>query len=200
MKKYSLVFLFLLVSLAAPAQKYRTAAGVRFGGDVFGLSVQQKILEKSTLEGIFAVGSRDASGTVLFEQHFPFLGKAFNYYLGAGAHLGQLKDHGTFFGGDVILGTELKLPLFPLVLSFDIKPAVHVNHEDWFDFASGFTLRYILVKEKKEKKKFNLFGGKQEDSREKKFKLFGGKQSDNSRSRNSNKNKQEEKKKGLFNW
>jgi hypothetical protein len=197
MKKFSLVFLLLTISFAAAAQKYRTAAGVRFGGDVFGLSVQQKILEKSTLEGIFAVGSRDASGTLLFEQHFPFLGKAFNYYLGAGAHVGQLKDHGTFFGGDLILGTELKLPLFPLLLSFDIKPAMHVNHEDWFDFASGFTLRYILVKEKKEKKKFGLFGGKEKAGEKKKFKLFGGDNADRS-SRKKNNKQQEKKKKGLF--
>lgn len=179
MKKYPLVLLFVLFSLAASAQKYRTAVGARLGRNDFGISLQQQVLDRNTLEGIFAVGSRDATGTVLFEHHFPILGKGFNYYLGAGAHVGTLKDHGAFFGGDVILGTELKLPIFPLVLSFDVKPAMHVHHEDWFDFASGFTLRYILVKEKKEKKKFGIFGGKQEDNRKKKPGIFGGRQEDN---------------------
>jgi hypothetical protein len=182
MQKYSLVFLFLLFSLTVSAQKYRTALGARIDRNDFGVSLQQKILERSTLEGIFAVGSRDATGTVLFERHFPILGKGFNYYLGGGAHVGTLKDHGTFYGGDVILGTELKLPIFPLLLSFDIKPAMHVNHEDWFDFASGFSLRYILVKEKKEKKKFGIFGG--------------GKDQDQDRKRN--RRKKEPEKKGWF--
>jgi hypothetical protein len=185
MQKYSLVFLFLLLSLSVSAQKYRTAIGARIGRDNFGVSLQQKILERSTLEGIFAVGSRDVTGTALFERHFPLLGKSFNYYLGAGAHVGSLKDHGAFFGGDVILGTELKLPLFPLLLSFDVKPAMHVNHEDWFDFASGFTLRYILVKEKKEKKRFGIFGGGRDDK---------------DRDRKKNKRKNEPEKKGWFGW
>jgi hypothetical protein len=85
----------------------------------------------------------------------------------------------------VILGTELKLPIFPLLLSFDIKPALHVNHEDWFDFASGFTLRYILVKEKKEKKRFGIFGGGRDDK---------------DRDRKKNKRKNEPEKKGWFGW
>ncbi|MGV3639317.1 MAG: hypothetical protein ACO1NZ_02285 [Adhaeribacter sp.] len=183
MKRYILVLFFLLLTAAtASAQKYRTAAGLRIDRNDFGISLQQKIMERNTLEGILALGSREVSGTALFEHHFPLLGKSFNYYLGAGAHVGNLKDHGAFFGGDVILGTELKLPIFPLLLSFDIKPAVHVNHEDWFDFASGFTLRYILVKEKKEKKKFGLFGGREEEER----------------GRRKNKNKEEEKRKGWF--
>ncbi|MGV3503903.1 MAG: hypothetical protein ACO1O1_09345 [Adhaeribacter sp.] len=184
MKKYFLFLLLMLAGATASAQKYRTAVGVRLDRNDLGISLQQKILERNTLEGILTLGSREVAGTALFEHHFPLLGKSFNYYLGAGAHVGNLKDHGAFFGGDVILGTELKLPIFPLLLSFDIKPAVHVNHEDWFDFASGFTLRYILVKEKKEKKKFGLFGGSREEDK---------------RDRKRNKNKQEEKRKGWFN-
>jgi hypothetical protein len=200
MKKYSFVFVLILISLSASAQKYRTAVGARLGRNDFGVSLQQKILERNTLEGIFAVGNRDATGTVLIEHHFPIMGKGFNYYLGAGGHVGTLKDHGAFFGGDVILGTELKLPIFPLLLSFDVKPAVHFYHEDWFDFASGFTLRYILVKEKKEKKKFGIFGGKDNDdrSRKKKGGIFGGQEEDNDRSRRNKKRKNEKEQKGWF--
>lgn len=183
MKKYILVMFWMLAAASASAQKYRTAIGARVDRNAFGISLQQKIMERNTLEGILTLGSREVAGTALFEHHFPLLGKGFNYYLGAGAHAGNLKDHGAFFGGDVILGTELKLPVFPLLLSFDIKPAVHVNHEDWFDFASGFSLRYILVKEKKEKKKFGLFGGNRDEEE---------------RGRRRNKNKKEEKKKGWF--
>jgi hypothetical protein len=199
MKKYFLVLALILMGVGASAQKYRTALGARIDRNDFGVSLQQKILEKNTLEGILAVGSREVSGTVLFERHFPILGKGFNYYLGAGAHVGSLKDHGTFYGGDAILGTELKLPIFPLLLSFDIKPALHVNHEDWFDFASGFSLRYILVKEKKEKKKFGLFGGGREEDR-RKGGLFGGSREEEDRGRKRNKRKNEPEKKRWFDW
>jgi hypothetical protein len=197
MKKYLLIFLMVLASLGASAQKYRTAIGARIDRNDFGVTLQQKILEKSTLEGIFAVGSREVAGTALFEQHFPLLSKGFNYYLGGGAHVGTLKDHGAFFGGDLILGTELKLPIFPLLFSFDIKPAVHVHHEDWFDFASGFSLRYILVKEKKEKKKFGIFGGRgDDDDRDRRPGIFGRDEDDRSRKRNKRKN--EPQKRGRF--
>lgn len=160
------IFLVGLVVLAAngmvQAQKYRTALGVRVAKESVGLTVQQKILPKSTLEGLGMIGSREASGTLLFEQHFPIIFKGFNYYIGAGAHVGNLKDKGVFYGGDAILGLEMKLPIFRIVISGDIKPAFHANHEDWFELQRGFSVRYILVKEKK--KKFRLFGlGADED-------------------------------------
>jgi hypothetical protein len=200
MKKYLLVFLLFLMSLAAWAQKYRTAVGARIDRNDFGITLQQKVLERNTVEGIFAVGSREVSGTALFERHFPFLGRGFNYYLGAGAHVGTLKDHGAFYGGDVILGTELKLPIFPLLFSFDIKPAVHVGHEDWFDFASGFSLRYILVKEKKEKKRFGIFGGRDEEERGRKGRpgIFGGGRDQEDRDRKKDKRNKERQKRGWF--
>src|SRR5690606_17873447 len=102
------IFLFFLETNTVFAQKYRTAAGVRFGGETVGFTVQQKILPKSTLEGIAMAGKREVSGTVLFEQHFPIITRGLNYYIGAGAHLGNLKDEGTFYGADGIIGLEAK--------------------------------------------------------------------------------------------
>ncbi|QNF31600.1 hypothetical protein HUW51_02240 [Adhaeribacter swui] len=165
MNKVIFVFLFLFTChLSVQAQKYRTAAGVRFGGNNFGITAQQKILKKTTIEAIGAVGGREVSATGLVEQHFPLLGPGFNIYLGAGAHVGHLKDNGAFYGGDLIAGAELKLPIAPLVLSFDLKPTFHVNHEEWGGVGSGFSIRYILVKEKKEKKKlFGIFNRKDND-------------------------------------
>ena len=169
MNKYSISFLFLvLLPFFAAAQKYRTAAGVRIGRDDFGLTVQQKIKKNTTLEGIGLVGGREVSATGLVEQHFPVIGPGFNLYLGAGAHVGHLKDHGGFYGADVLAGAEMKLPLVPLVISLDLKPAFHVNHEEWADVGGAFSLRYILVKEKKERKKlFGIFGRGDDDDRSK---------------------------------
>ncbi|MBC5993938.1 hypothetical protein [Pontibacter cellulosilyticus] len=158
------------VSIASQAQKYRTALGPRFESDKFGISLQQKLHEKGTIEGIVTVGSNEYSGTALYEWHFPLLGKRFNYYVGAGAHIGNLKDSGVFTGADAILGIEYKVNGLPILLSADLKPAVHINHADWVDLASGVSVRYVLVKEKKEKKSWWPFGDKEEDTRKRKKK------------------------------
>lgn len=168
MKKYWLFACVLLgATTISKAQVYRTAAGVRLDGDVFGVSVQQKLYDQATVEGIFAVSAREYSGTVLYEWHRPILGKRFNYYLGAGGHVGNLKDHGAFGGVDLIGGIEYKINGLPFLLSTDIKPALHFNHEDWTDFSTGVSIRYVIVKEKKKKKSIWPFG-KKEDSKNKK--------------------------------
>lgn len=155
------------ISIASEAQKYRTAAGARIESDRFGLTLQQKLHDRGTIEAIAAVGSRDYSLTGLYERHFPLLGERFNYYLGAGAHVGNLKDKGVFTGGDVILGVEYKVNGLPFLLSADVKPAFHINHEDWIQLSSGISIRYVLIKEKKEKRSLWPFG-KQDDKKKKK--------------------------------
>ncbi|WP_114777517.1 hypothetical protein [Botryobacter ruber] len=168
MKRYYLLILFLLgLATATQAQKYRTAAGARLDGNLFGVTVQQKILERSTIEGIFAVGGRELSATGLYEWHRPLLGKRFNYYLGGGAHVGNLKDHGVFTGVDAILGVEYKVNGLPFLLSADLKPAVHINHEDWAGLSSGVSIRYVILAEKKEKKSWWPFGKKEEETKKK---------------------------------
>ena len=187
----------LLLNGSVQAQKYITAAGLRIDKEAFGLTIQQRILPKSTLEGIGLIGKREVSGTVLFEQHFPIISNGFNYYIGAGGHVGNLKDYGNFYGADAIMGLEMKIPILPVNISLDLKPAFHVNHEDWFAFQGGFSIRTILIKQKKKefklfKKEFwtgeaeesdnekeksgGLFGKKKKKKESKKFKLFGEKE------------------------
>ncbi|WP_299817933.1 hypothetical protein [uncultured Pontibacter sp.] len=168
-RKLLLTLLFITGALATGyAQKYRTALGPRFESDKFGISIQQKLHEKGTIEGIATIGSNEYSGTALYEWHFPLLGKRFNYYVGAGAHVGNLKDSGVFTGADAILGLEYKVNGLPILLSADLKPAVHIHHADWVDLSSGISVRYVIVKEKKEKKSWWPFGNKEQDSKKKK--------------------------------
>lgn len=160
---YTLLFFFLF-QFTVQAQKYRTAAGIRIGRNDFGFTAQQKLFKQTTLEGIASFSGREVSATGLVERHFPVLGKGFNVYLGAGAHIGHLKDNGGFYGGDLIAGAEMKVPIIPFVISLDLKPAFHINHEEWGSLAGGLSIRYILVKEKKEKKKlFGIFNRKGDD-------------------------------------
>lgn len=176
MKKIFITLLLATgIATASQAQKYRTAAGIRLGGDQFGATVQQRIAEKSTLEGIALVGSREYSGTVLYQRHWPFLGKRFNYYLGGGGHIGNLKDYGVFTGLDAIVGVEYKINGLPLLLSADVKPALHFNHEDWVNLATGISIRYVLVPEKKVKKSIWPFNKKEEEPQSKSAWPFGKK-------------------------
>ncbi|SHI35668.1 hypothetical protein SAMN02745146_0633 [Hymenobacter daecheongensis DSM 21074] len=183
-----LLLLAALVSApAAQAQKYRTAVGLRLGKDNYGLTVQQKIFEKTTLEGLALVSPREVSGTVLAERHFGILGPSLNYYLGAGAHVGNHKDDGAFGGFDALAGVEYKTAFFPFVLSFDIKPTVEINSADWARFPAAFSVRYVLIKEKKT----GLFNG-----------LFGsGKDREKDKEKPRKERKSEEKpRRGLFDF
>lgn len=159
--RIALILFMLLLGLvpAARAQKYRTAAGVRLGTGNYGLTVQQKIFEKTTLEGLGLVRSREVSATLLAERHFGILGPSLNYYLGAGGHVGTHKDDGAFGGFDVIVGLEYKLPITRLVLSADFKPSVEFGSGDWARFPTAISVRYILIKEKKTGFLHDVFGG-----------------------------------------
>ena len=148
---FRLFFIALTLLLARPAvaQKYRTAAGVRFGGGSYGLTVQQLFLPKATVEGLVLASSREWSVTALAEKHFGILGPSLNYYLGAGAHLGNHKDDGAFGGLDGIIGAEYKLPISRFILSVDFKPSLEFGSADWARFPTAFSVRYIIVKQEK---------------------------------------------------
>ncbi len=131
----------------AVAQRYGTAAGLRIErGEKIGMSFQQRLLDRTTLEAILAAGGREVEANFLVEQHFPIIGRGLNFYLGAGGHIGALKDYGGTWGIDGVMGIEHKILILPLVISLDFKPAYQVNHEDWFNFSTAFSIRYILIK------------------------------------------------------
>ncbi len=140
--------LLLAVSRPAAAQKYITAAGVRLGGGNYGITVQQLVAPRVTIEGIAGLGTREYSGTVLGEYHFGILGPSLNYYFGAGGHLGHNKDTGGFSGLDGIVGVEYKVAFLPIALSFDFKPTLEFGGDDYARFPTAFSIRYVLIKRK----------------------------------------------------
>jgi len=185
--KFKILFFLagtLAVTKAAQAQKYITAAGVRVEKHRFGLTVQQRVLNKCTIEFLGMAGTREVSGTAIFQRHFPIITNGLNYYIGAGAHVGHLKERGAFYGADGVLGFEAKVLFTRLLLSADLKPAFHINHEDYFSLQGGFSLRYILIKQKKtklnlfgssskKKESGGLFGTKSKEKEESSFNWFG---------------------------
>lgn len=180
-----LLGLGLVAARPATAQKYRTAAGLRLSPGQYGLTVQQKFLPGATLEGLALAGTREVSATVLAERHFGILGPSLNYYLGAGGHVGNHKDTGTFGGLDGIVGVEYKVALTRLVISADFKPSIEFGSDDWARFPTAFSVRYILVKEKKTGLLDDVFGGGK------------GKDKDKPKAKDKSRNSG---RRGLFDW
>lgn len=149
LKPNPLLLILLGAGLTQPAaaQKYRTAAGLRLGSP-YGITVQQAVAPRLTLEGIAGLASREVSGTMLAEYHFGILGRSLNYYLGTGGHLGNNKDTGRFGGFDAVVGIEYKIVFLPLVLSYDFKPSVEINSNDWARFPTALSIRYVFLKQR----------------------------------------------------
>ena len=143
------LLLATLLSQPAAAQKYRTAAGLRSDGSNYGLTIQQRVLPKTTLEGLGMLAPRERSATLLVERHFGILGPSLNYYVGAGGHYGDNRDTGHFWGFDGIIGAEYKIAFIPLVVAVDFQPTIENGSADWNRFPTAFSVRYIFVKQKK---------------------------------------------------
>lgn len=146
--------------------------GIRMGTD-WGLTVQQRILKRLTLEGIIQSSTRrdEVLITGILEKHFPILTKRFNVYYGAGLHKGwieqPLREEDAIpnpFGITLIAGGEFTL--FRVNVSYDFKPIINIQGTDKFLIQSGVSLRYVLNKkkkqawEKKSKRKRNKKKGK----------------------------------------
>ena len=140
------LLLLLALGQRAAAQKYNTALGARLGGGNYGITLQQRVASRITIEGIAGLGEREYSGTVLGQYHFGILGPSLNYYFGAGGHLGHNKDTGNFGGFDGLVGVEYKVAFLPVVLSLDFKPTLEINSDDYARFPTAFSIRYVLFK------------------------------------------------------
>lgn len=169
---YFLSFLFLLLaSYSASAQRYGTAVGVRLGNSdinrTFGLSIQQRILDRVTMEGIVQSDfSRNTTFSLLAERHRSVISKRFNYYYGGGIAFGneesfvknketKLIDHtygNTTMGVDLIAGVELTVA--NTVISMDYKPNINLaGRSEFYRGQVGISARTVIVKSKEQKKK-----------------------------------------------
>lgn len=140
-----------LVSMTAQAQVYKSTVGLRLDDEQIGLSYTQRFLDQTSAEAFVDLGKRQISAAVFARQHFKLVGRRLNWNVGAGPMIGTLKDHGDFYGGIVNLGADYKFMLFPVVISFDLQPNIYLgnSHPDWWSFQSVFSIKYVLVKDKK---------------------------------------------------
>jgi hypothetical protein len=148
-KFYLILSLLTLSALGLRAQSYGTAIGGRIG-DGIGLTVQQQVGDKATLELIAesVFKSHDWTYSAIYEQHYniiPFV-KFFNFYLGAGPHYYAPGTGSTFkpgYGLTAIGGVELKLGHF--LFSVDFKPLINLSGgRGTFDAQKGLSVRYVI--------------------------------------------------------
>ena len=168
----SILLLFcLLLPFQVFSQRYGTALGLRFGNSdrnrTLGLTVQQRISKRITLEGILQSDfNRNSNFSLLAERHRPIISKRFNYYLGGGLAFGNEESFvknpaskeivhtygNSTFGIDLIAGIELTLA--NVVISLDYKPNVNLSgREEFYRGQVGISARSVLVKSKDLKRK-----------------------------------------------
>jgi hypothetical protein len=147
----SILTMCLLLPLSLMGQKYITAAGIRMSNEGAGLSIQQRVLEHTTVEAIGMINLNEATFSGLLEYHNNLLfSKSLNTYIGAGPVYGKYYNaDSAYLGADVILGLEYKILLMPMVISLDLKPRMKLEQDDWFNLGTAITIRYVFIKEKR---------------------------------------------------
>lgn len=170
MKHLSLIFLLCCSFFLAEAQLYNTAVGVRFssfvidsvGGNTLGLTVQQRITPRITIEAIGEMRNKQPILTAMLEYHRPLLWKGLNIYGGVGGNtnLSNIDVKDFSYGIDFILGAELQIPFLPLVISADIKPAVLQTFNELgvkdvmkLDWRTGISARAVIFSDKQKRKR-----------------------------------------------
>jgi len=162
MQKITLLSIFFLAVISVSAQKYTTAAGLRVGSGI-GLTLQQRIGEKFTVEGIAqkSLFSNESYISALMERHIKLVAKGLNFYVGAGPHIAFNKMNvtdeksgepvtytNTGYGISAIGGLEMRFKR--MVFSVDYIPSVNFHGGDnIIGSRTGISARYILVKAKK---------------------------------------------------
>lgn len=139
-------------SLLLSAQPYQNAVGIR-GGWYNGITFRHSISESKYLEGIFTSRWRGFNLTGLYEIQKPLKEDGFDWYYGAGLHIGSFNryyyyDHGNphyldqghvlTLGLDGIIGLEYTFSEIPLNLSLDIHPLIELadgGFWPWYDAA-----------------------------------------------------------------
>ncbi len=105
---------------------------------------------KSAIELLLATRWSGFEITGLYEVHnSAFDIDRFNWYFGAGAHIGFYGSsygggEGTFVGIDGILGLEYNFSEAPINISLDWKPAFDFGYNNFFADGGALSLRYIF--------------------------------------------------------
>jgi len=155
---YVIFVLIFVFCSPLSGQRYLTAAGFRIDRGI-NLTVQQYITKGWTVEGILhtSLSSDDLGLTLLAEKHQKIIVRGFNVYAGAGFHYYSRSGDDKSSTNDIvnnvvglsgIAGAELSIGR--LNLSVDLKPDIHFNAVDAFEWnGPAVSVRYIIIKRRR---------------------------------------------------
>jgi len=157
------VLIILLSSLfttsVAVSQSYNTAAGIRIGSD-FGITVAQRIAKRNTVELIYEDGLFEGNRNIdlLLKHHLPLISKSFNFYTGLGIGYASGFNAGSdlrvgSLSVPAMLGAEITLGRFNIGADFQPTLLFKKIDDQRLVRSSGVSLRYVLIKRKKNKNK-----------------------------------------------
>jgi len=132
-----------------------------------GITVQQRVIPNITVGLIAERRHKEPIITATARFHKQILFKGFNVFAGVGAHT-NFKDLSTVeslnnfkYGLNGIVGAELRLPFFPLVISADFMPEINkvknidpTNAKEWDALlTTNFSVKYVFYSDKMKRKK-----------------------------------------------
>ena len=152
---YASLILFCFIANQLNAQSYITSLGLRAGTEI-GITIQQRLFKRNTLELILETNRYRWCTTALIENHNRFIGKRVNFYTGAGGHYGEERAYGKYYGVTPIVGIEATIA--GLTISWDYKPSINLFGGSTYVFHdSGLSIRHVIIKQPKKHFFKNLF-------------------------------------------
>src|SRR5688500_6457710 len=146
-------FMCVMFPLFLHGQTYNTALGLRWG-DGIGISARQRVLKRTSLEGIYYLHhkSEKTIGGIMLDHHMPVLTKRLNLYAGGG--LGHVfmenKEIQSSSYNAIMVNAGLEFTMARLNLSWDIMPVIPVSAEgEVLTTLTAFSLRCVLIKKAK---------------------------------------------------
>jgi len=143
--------LILLFSHEMRAQAYRTTGGIRLG-NYLGLTVNQRVLDKTSLEGIVSSNlDQDGRAHLLVRQHSSVIFRRVNLYAGVGPNISWYEQEDKRWGVTGVAGFELTF--FRFNVSFDYMPVYQqgVENTTQLRHTSALSIRYVIAKSSNQK-------------------------------------------------
>ena len=128
MKKFLLIAALLFAGIAASAQPYNWAVGVRGGYGWGTLSAKHYLNENNAFDfaGSVAIGSAWSwELAALYEWNIPVITDGFDFYFGAGPHGGSYVSNDAAairLGIQGVVGLEYTFDVIPLNIFLDYRP------------------------------------------------------------------------------
>ena len=140
MKRFLIIAALCLASVAASAQDYNWAIGIRGGGNDSGVTVKHILSDYNALEFTYNFQYprdrmlRASVLSLLYEWNQPVIADGFLLYYGLGAHIGSAtmrKEDSDNYGSMVlgaagVVGLEYQLYSAPVAFSLDYRPFLNM--------------------------------------------------------------------------